>query len=135
MNSLSVSVLAPVSSVEDVVAFEERALADAGMDNEFVPPRYRSTFFNHAFGGGYDANYYSYIWSETLDADTVEWFTHEAAQEIGGASDGGLNRKTKKHFRDTLLSRGNTRDPLVSFREFRGRDAEIAPLLARRGLN
>ncbi len=122
-------------SVDDVVAFEERALAEAGMDNEFVPPRYRSTFFNHAFGGGYDANYYSYIWSETLDADTVEWFTREAAQEIDGTSDGGLNREAGQHFRDTLLSRGNTRDPLASFREFRGRDADIAPLLARRGLD
>ena len=122
------------TSPEQVEAFEERALADAGMDNPWVPPRYRSTYFNHAFGGGYDANYYSYIWSETLDADTVEWFRNEGAKEVDGVSDGGLNREAGDHFRRTLLARGNTRDPLASFREFRGRDAEIEPLLVRRGL-
>lgn len=117
-----------VAEVED---FERRALEEAGLGLELVPPRYRSPYFAHTFGGGYDANYYSYIWSETLDADTVEWFRTEAAMN----DDGGLNRDAGQHFRDTLLSRGNTRDPLVSFREFRGRDAVIEPLLKRRGLD
>lgn len=115
----------------EVEAFEGRALEEAGLANDFVPPRYRSPYFAHTFGGGYDANYYSYIWSETMDADTVEWFRTEAARD----GDGGLNREAGQHFRDTLLSRGNTRDPLVSYREFRGRDAVIEPLLARRGLD
>ncbi|HZK06213.1 MAG TPA: M3 family metallopeptidase [Actinomycetaceae bacterium] len=120
---------------EDVAAFEERALQEAGLANEFVPPRYGTTYFSHAFAGGYDANYYSYIWSEVLDADTVEWFKNEGARTPDdGESDGGLNRGAGQHFRDELLSRGNTRDPLESFREFRGRDAEIGPLLVRRGL-
>lgn len=118
------------TAADAVEAFEARALAAAGLDLPEVPPRYRSTYFNHAFGGGYDANYYSYIWSEVLDADTVEWFETVAAND----ADGGLNRPAGQHFRAELLSRGNTRDPLESFRRFRGRDADIAPLLRRRGL-
>lgn len=117
-------------SVEDVLSFERNALAEAGLDLDTVPPRYRSTYFNHAFGGGYDANYYSYIWSEVLDADTVEWFETVASRN----GDGGLNRQAGERFRNEVLSRGNTRDPLASFRAFRGRDADTTPLLRRRGL-
>nr|NLD41717.1 M3 family metallopeptidase [Actinomycetales bacterium] len=121
---------------EQVATFEAAALAEAGLGNPLVPPRYRSAYFNHAFGGGYDANYYSYIWSEVMDADTVEWFRTDAAMtREDGSSDGGLNRDAGEHFRRTLLGRGNTRDPLESYREFRGRDAEIGPLLVRRGLD
>ncbi|WP_341360813.1 M3 family metallopeptidase [Georgenia sp. M64] len=115
---------------EDVEDFEHAALDAAGVGLDLVPPRYRSTYFNHSFGGGYDAAYYSYIWSEVLDAETVEWFHHEAAQ----GDDGGLNRAAGQRFREELLSRGFSRDPLASFRALRGRDAGIAPLLARRGL-
>lgn len=129
---------AEVPAPEDsaaVAEFELAALAAAGIGNPLIPPRYRSTYFNHAFGGGYDANYYAYIWSETMDADTVEWFKNEgAATDAKGVSDGGLNRRAGDYFRAQLLSRGNSRDPLESYRQFRGRDAEIAPLLARRGL-
>jgi peptidyl-dipeptidase Dcp len=113
----------------DVEAFEREALQRAGVLLDLVPPRYRSTYFNHTFGGGYDAGYYSYIWSEVLDADTVEWFTEQAHD-----GDGGLNRAAGQRFRDALLSRGYSQDPLVSFRELRGRDARIDPLLVRRGL-
>lgn len=116
---------------EDVAAFEHEALRSAGMDHPLVPPRYRSTYFNHTFGGGYDAGYYSYIWSEVLDADTAEWFRTEAARD----GDGGLNRTAGDRFRQALLSRGDTRDPLDSYRDLRGRDAVIEPLLNRRGLN
>ena len=108
----------------DVAAFEADALAAAGVDYAPVPPRYRSTYFNHVFGGGYAAGYYSYIWSEVLDADTVEWFREN----------GGLLRANGDRFRQTLLARGGGTDPMDAFRELRGRDPEIAPLLARRGL-
>ena len=114
----------------DVLAFEQRALERAGVAERLVPPRYRSTYFNHTFGGGYDAGYYSYIWSQVLDADTVEWFTTEGAQD----EDGGLNRAAGGRFRTVLLSRGHSAEPLRCYRELRGRDAEIEPLLTRLGL-
>jgi peptidyl-dipeptidase Dcp len=110
--------------VTDVEQFEGEAIAAAGVAVPTAPPRYRSTYFNHIFGGGYSAGYYSYIWSEVLDADTVEWF----------AENGGLRRENGETFRRELLSRGGSVDPMEAYRAFRGRDPEIAPLLARRGL-
>src|SRR5690606_9472872 len=110
--------------VTEVEPFEARALAAAGVDLAAVPPRYRTTYFNHAFGGGYAAAYYSYIWSEVLDADTVTWFEEH----------GGLSRENGETFRRRLLARGGSLDVLQAFRDLRGRDPEIAPLLARRGL-
>ena len=107
----------------DVEAFEAAALAEAGIPAEF-PPRYRSTYFNHVFAGAYSAAYYSYIWSEVLDADTVDWF----------AEHGGLRRENGRAFARALLSRGGAVDPMEAYRAFRGRDPEIGPLLARRGL-
>ena len=108
----------------DVVGFEAAALKEAGVDFAPVPPRYRTTYFSHAFSGGYSAGYYAYLWSEKLDADTVEWFKEN----------GGLQRKNGDHFRKTLLSRGGTADAMDLFRNFRGRDAKIEALLERRGL-
>ena len=102
----------------------ERALADIGLDNPLVPTRYSSTYFAHVFSGGYSPGYYSCIWSEVLDADTVEWF----------AENGGLTRENGDRFRTRLLGVGGSKDPLEAYRDFRGRDAEIAPLLTRRGL-
>ena len=116
--------LAPGETVADPEAFEARALADAGVDLELVPPRYRTGYFKHIFAGGYAAAYYAYIWSEVLDADTVEWFKEN----------GGLTRENGDRFRTELLSKGNSIDPLQAFRNFRGRDADIQPLLERRGL-
>ncbi|WP_369052451.1 M3 family metallopeptidase [Kineococcus terrestris] len=110
---------------EQVQEFEAAALAEAGVALEEVPPRYRSTYFHHVFGGGYAAAYYSYVWSEVLDADTVEWF----------GENGGLRRENGERFRRTVLSRGGSVDPLAAYREFRGRDARIEPLLRRRGLD
>lgn len=110
--------------VTDVAAFEAEALRKAGVAHPLVPPRYRSSYFNHIFGGGYSARYYSYIWSEVLDADTVEWFTEN----------GGLSRANGERFRRELLARGGAVDPMDAYRAFRGRDPEIAPLLTRRGL-
>ncbi len=109
----------------DVAAFEACALADIGLDNPAVPTRYSSTYFAHVFSGGYSAGYYSYIWSEVLDADTVEWFKEN----------GGLTRANGERFRERLLGVGGSKDPLQAYRDFRGRDAVIAPLLKRRGLD
>lgn len=116
--------LTPDTEVTDAQAFEARALADAGVAFDLVPPRYRTTYFQHVFAGGYSAGYYSYIWSEVLDADTVEWFKEN----------GGLRRENGDVFRGRLLSRGGSVDPLGAFRAVRGRDADTGPLLRRRGL-
>jgi peptidyl-dipeptidase Dcp len=111
---------------DDAVEFEAKALAAAGVAHSLIPPRYRTGYFQHIFAGGwYAAGYYSYIWSEVLDADTVEWFKEN----------GGLSRANGNFFRAELLSRGNSRDPLESFRAFRGRDSDLGPLLKRRGLD
>jgi peptidyl-dipeptidase Dcp len=117
--------IGPDDAVTDVASFEAAALASFGLDNPAVPPRYSSTYFAHTFSGGYDAGYYSYIWSEVLDADTVQWFTEN----------GGLTRENGDRFRTRLLGVGGSRDPLDAYRDFRGRDAIIQPLLDRRGLN
>ncbi|HEY3574387.1 MAG TPA: M3 family metallopeptidase [Arthrobacter sp.] len=110
---------------EDALEFEAKALAAAGVAHPLIPPRYRTGYFQHIFAGdGYAAGYYSYIWSEVLDAETVDWFTEN----------GGLSRANGDRFRAELLSRGNSRDPLESFRTLRGRDAALEPLLKRRGL-
>ena len=114
-----------VPAADQVTAFEADALARAGVALETVPPRYRSTYFSHIWSHGYSAGYYSYIWAEVLDADTVEWFKEN----------GGLKRENGDRFRSMLLSRGGSRDALELFRDFRGREPDIAPLLARRGLD
>ena len=110
--------------VTSVERFEAEALANVGLNDPAVPPRYASTYFAHTFSGGYDAGYYSYIWSEVLDADTVEWFKEN----------GGLSREAGERFRTLLLGVGGSKDPLEAYRDFRGRDAVIDPLLRRRGL-
>ena len=112
------------AEIGDVAAFEAAALADIGLDDPAVPTRYSSTYFAHVFSGGYSAGYYSYIWSEVLDADTVDWFREN----------GGLTRANGDRFRGRLLGVGGSKDPLEAYRDFRGRDAEIEPLLKRRGL-
>jgi len=112
------------AKVSDVEAFEAQAIKDYGLDFAPVPTRYRSTYFSHIFAGGYSAGYYGYIWSEVLDADTVDWFKEN----------GGLQRKNGEHFRNTLLGRGGSIDSMQMFRNFRGRDSKIEPLLKRRGL-
>ncbi|MEY3195816.1 MAG: hypothetical protein RL252_143 [Actinomycetota bacterium] len=112
------------AKVTDVVAFEAQAIKDYGLDFAPVPTRYRSTYFSHIFAGGYSSGYYGYIWSEVLDADTVNWFKEN----------GGLKRENGEHFKNTLLGRGGSIDSMQMFRNFRGRDSKIEPLLERRGL-
>jgi peptidyl-dipeptidase Dcp len=117
--------LNPSDVPQDAVAFEAEALHKAGVDFPPVPPRYRSFYFSHAFAGGYSAGYYSYIWSEVLDADTVEWFKEH----------GGLKRENGDRFRALLLSRGGSADALGLFKNLVGRDPYVEPLLKRRGLD
>ncbi len=110
--------------VDDVESFEAGAIAGYGLDYAPVHTRYRSTYFSHIFDGGYSAGYYGYIWSEVLDADTVDWFR----------ANGGLTRSNGQRFRDSLLSRGGSTDSLGMFKTFTGHEAAIEPLLKRRGL-
>ena len=117
--------LKPAEVPTDTMAFEAAALKKAGTDLPVVPPRYRSPYFSHTFSGGYSAGYYSYIWSEVLDAATVDWFNEH----------GGLKRENGNRFRKTLLSRGGSDEAMNLFRNFTGKDPEIAPLLKRRGLD
>ena len=113
-----------VPAADELMAFEAAALEAAGAELDVVPPRYRYPYFSHVMGG-YSAGYYAYIWSEVLDADTVEWFKQN----------GGMTRENGQRLRDSLLSRGNSADAMSLYRDFRGRDPDVAPLLERRGLN
>jgi peptidyl-dipeptidase Dcp len=117
--------LNPSNVPKDAMTFEAEALHKAGVDFSLVPPRYRSFYLSHAFAGGYSAGYYSYIWSEVLDADTVEWIKQH----------GGLKRENGDRFRAMLLSRGGSADALGLFKNLVGRDPYIEPLLKRRGLD
>jgi peptidyl-dipeptidase Dcp len=110
--------------VSDVEKFEAEAIESYGLAYDCVPTRYRSSYFSHIFAGGYSAGYYGYIWAEVFDADTGEWFKEN----------GGLTRENGDHLRGKLMSQGGSIDSLEMFRNFRGRDAVIEPLLKRRGL-
>ena len=113
-----------VPSAGEIMDFELRTLKEFGILIPSVPPRYRSTYFSHIMGG-YSAGYYSYIWSEVLDADAVNWFTEN----------GGLSRFNGDRFRASLLSKGGSKDAMTLYRDFAGREASITALLERRGLN
>lgn len=115
---------AQADEVDNVEAFEANALREAGIGSELIPPRYRTAYFNHIFGGGYSAGYYSYIWSEVLDAETEQWFLAE----------GGLRRENGARFATMTLSRGDSVDPLVAHEKLIGRKPEVEPLMRRRGL-
>lgn len=107
----------------DIAAFEESVLRQYGLDVDGLEPRYRSTWFNHIFAGGYSAGYYSYLWAEALDADGYQLVAEE-----------GINRATGAKFREAILSKGASRDYVEAYRAFRGRDKDTRPLLQRRGL-
>ncbi len=104
--------------------FEAAALARAGVAVPLVPPRYRSTYFSHIFGGGYAAGYYAYLWAEMLDSDAYHWFQQN----------GGLTRENGGRLREMILSRGNTADPAELYRAWAGRDPVIGPMLQQRGI-
>ena len=110
--------------VQDANAFEAAALQRLHLDLTQVPPRYHTTYFSHIWAGGYSAGYYAYLWSEVLDDDAFYWFKEH----------GGLTRANGQRFRDLVLSRGGTQDVATTFRNFRGRDPVVDPLLIERGL-
>ncbi len=112
------------AQVADVDAFETQALAQTGLDVADVPPRYRSSYFQHIFAGGYAAGYYAYLWTQMLDNDAWAWFQ----------SHGGLTRANGQRFRDIILSKGHTEDYAPMFRAFYGKEPDIAPMLEDRGL-
>jgi len=107
----------------DVNAFEKNVLDEAGLIPE-IASRYRSTYFRHIFAGGYSSGYYSYIWSEVLDADAFEAFKEKSL----------FDRETALSFRKNILAKGGTEDPMVLYKRFRGSEPEIEPLLKSRGL-
>jgi peptidyl-dipeptidase Dcp len=115
----------PVGSpVQTVDAFETAALKSTGLDLQQVPPRYRSSYFLHIWANGYAAGYYAYLWAEMLDNDAFAWFMEH----------GGLTRANGDRFRDMILSRGNAGDYARMYRDFRGQDPSIEPMLKRRGI-
>ncbi|HAT1181567.1 TPA: M3 family metallopeptidase [Corynebacterium striatum] len=113
--------------------FEKDALAKAGLNNPLIAPRYRSTYFNHIFAGGYSAGYYSYLWAEVLDADGFSWFKEVGAADSADGDDAKARAAGQK-FRELILSKGASRDFTEVYRELRGRDKDVQPLLRRRGL-
>ncbi|CAN5682252.1 M3 family metallopeptidase [soil metagenome] len=117
--------LAPRDMPADPEAFEAEVLARHGVDLAPVPPRYRSPYFPHVFGGGYSARYYAYMWSEVLAADAFAWFQER----------GGLDAENGRRLRETVLARGNSRETMQMFVAFRGSEPTTDALLARRGLD
>ncbi|HHA1505084.1 TPA: peptidyl-dipeptidase Dcp [Enterobacter ludwigii] len=111
--------------VDDVDTFEAAALHKEGLDLPAVPPRYRSSYFAHIFGGGYAAGYYAYLWTQMLADDGYQWFVEQ----------GGLTRENGQKFREAILSRGNSTDLAELYRNWRGHDPKIEPMLDNRGLS
>ena len=110
--------------VTDVDVFEKEALIKTHLDLPQVPPRYRSSYYLHIWANGYAAGYYAYTWTKMLDGDAFEWFKEN----------GGMTRENGQRFRDMILSRGNTEDFGKLYRDFRGRDAQIEPMIKNAGL-
>lgn len=110
--------------LQDVAAFEAQALKKHGVDLAYVPPRYKSTFFSHSMGGGYSAGYYAYMWAEVLAADAFAFVQQQ----------GGLTRENGNNYRSTILSVGNSKEPMEAYKSFRGQEPTTDALLIRRGL-
>ncbi len=125
-HALSPEQAAAIKTAADVDAFERSALEDLGLEVGLVPPRYRSSYFNHIFSSptGYSSGYYSYLWTEMLDRDSRKWFM----------DNGGLTRANGDHYRKHVLSRGGTMDYFEMFRNFAGREPDVTPMLEARGL-
>ena len=108
---------------KDAVAFEDASMKKIGLIPQIVV-RYRTPYFSHIFASGYSAGYYSYIWSEVLDKDAFEAFKEK----------GLFDPATAKSYRDNILSKGNTAEPMDLYKAFRGREPKVEPLLKARGL-
>lgn len=106
----------------NVREFEKQSMAKIGLIDQIIP-RYRSTYFSHIFSGGYSAGYYAYLWSEVLDADAFQAF----------AEKGIFDQETARLFREYVLSKGNTEDPMVLYKKFRGAEPDPVYLLKNRG--
>ncbi|MDU1873778.1 peptidyl-dipeptidase Dcp [Citrobacter sp.] len=113
------------ASSYSVDQFEQQALAAEDLDLQAVPPRYRSSYFAHIFGGGYAAGYYAYLWTQMLADDGYQWFVEQ----------GGLTRENGQKFREAILSRGNSTDLGELYRQWSGRDPRMEPMLEHRGLS
>ena len=109
---------------QDPDKFEMDALAKAKINPSYVPPRYRSSYFQHIWGNGYAAGYYAYLWTEMLADDAFQGFVDK----------GGLTRENGDRFRAMILSQGNTQDLATLYRNWRGKDPSIEPMLLNRGL-
>ncbi len=109
---------------QDIVKFEQAALEKHNVNIDYIPPRYKSAYFNHSMGG-YAAGYYAYMWSEILAADAYAYVQTQ----------GGLNRKIGQKYRENILEVGNTRDLMESYKAFRGQEPTTEALLKRRGLS
>jgi peptidyl-dipeptidase Dcp len=125
-HALSPAEAAAIDTPEEVDAFERKSLEELGLEIDLVPPRYRSSYFNHIFSdpAGYSSGYYSYLWTEMLDRDSRKWFM----------DNGGLTRANGDHYRATVLSRGGTMDYFDMFQKFAGRKPDVGPMLEARGL-
>ena len=108
----------------DPVKFEECMMKEAGLPEEIIP-RYRTTYFNHIFKSGYNAGYYSYLWAEVLDKDAFELFRRR----------GIFDRRTAMSYRRNILEKGDSEDPMVLYKRFRGADPDAGALLRARGLD
>ncbi len=109
---------------QDADAFETAALKKYGVAVDEVPPRYRSTYFQHIWSGGYAAGYYAYLWTAVLAQDAFQWFSEH----------GGLTRANGQHYEDTVLSRGGTKDAHQLYLDFRGKEPSVEPYLEKKGL-
>jgi peptidyl-dipeptidase Dcp len=112
------------AGAQTVDGFEGQALSSLGLETATVPPRYRTSYFRHIWGGGYAAGYYAYLWTEMLDHDAYQWFV----------ANGGMTRANGDRFRAMVLSQGNSQDYATMYRTFAGRDPSIEPMLKARGL-
>lgn len=112
------------TEITDVATFEKQALAKHGLDYTPVPPRYKTTYFSHSFGGGYSAGYYAYLWTEVFAADAFSYMM----------DNGGLTLENGQKYRDTILSKGNSQDLMQDYIDFTGKKPSTDALLKRRGL-
>ncbi|MBX7482708.1 M3 family metallopeptidase [Qipengyuania sp. 6D47A] len=125
-HALSAEQAAAIDTPQEVSDYQARALSDLGLEVALVPPRYRTSYFNHIFSSpsGYSAGYYSYLWTQMLDHDSRNWFRQN----------GGLTRANGDHYRKTVLSRGGTMDYGEMYRNFAGRDPNVRYMLEALGL-